>query len=325
MASETTSTTVATNKLSYMLPSRVLPPNAASIVAVQLFNDHDIAGMPTSTMQYPVLSDLAAASAGTEGTEITTNTELGYGSAIQGTPVEGALIRAVITDRSIEVAFPGMSGAEDLLMRGSFEQQMAAVMPQVTRMAGACLEKKEADGLALLTGLSNSVGTSGADLTIDDVFSAIYTYDTLEGVTGDNVWLFTPNQVDELRRAIAVAGGGLGGAVWSNLDSSFIEARNLPVNGLAGGLMGRPVYQYSHSLRVLSDTGANVNGGLIARGIGNPTDGQLGAFGFVRNGGLKVRLQYKPELRGILAVVSLEYAAIELRDAHGVRIRTDAP
>lgn len=326
MANETTSTTVATNKLSYMLPSRVMPANAASIVAIQLFNDVDIAGQPTSTLQLPVLSDLAAAAAGTEGTAISTNTELGYGSAIQGTPVEGALIMSTITDRSIEVAFPGIGGAEGLLMRGSFEQQMAAVMPQITRMAGACLEKKETDGLALVTGLSNSVGTSGVDLTLDDIFAAIYTYDTLEGVNGDNVWLLAPNQVDELRRAIALAGGGMGGSVWTNLDSSFISARNLPTNGLAGGLMGRPVYQYAHSLRVLSDTAANVNGALIARGVGHPTEGgQIGAFGFVRNGGLKVRLQYEAKERGIVAVVSLEYAAIELKDAHGVRIRSDAP
>lgn len=326
MANETTSTTVATNKLSYVLGQRALPPNAASIVATQLFNDDDIAGLPTNTRQYPVFSDLGAALAGVEGTPITTNTVLGYDAAITATPVEGALVRGLVTDRSIEVRFPGMANVSDLMQRGTFDQQLAALAPEVDRLLGMCLEKKEADGLALLTGLSTSVGTSGVDFSVDDAFAAIYTFDTLEGLHGDNVWLLTPNQVDELNRSIALTGGGLGGGVWvQQVDAAMINNRNLPTNGLMMSFMNRPVYKYAHSLRVLSDTAANVNGGLIARGIGTPDGGQLGAFGFVRNGGVKVRLEYSAENRGMIVVVSLEYAAVEVRDAHGVRIRTDAP
>ena len=326
MASETTSTTNATQKLSYMLSRKVLPANVAHIVLTPLCNDDDIAGEPTTTRQYPVFADLGAASAGTEGTAITANTELTLASAITGTPTEGALVRGTVTNRAIEVRFPGFSGVHDLMQRGTFDQQMAAIMPEVTRLAGMCIEKKEADGVALFQSLSQSVGTSGVDMSVEDAFAAIYTYDTLEGLHGDNLWCLTPNQVDELMRSIALAGGGLGGGVWfQQADAAFINGRNLPVNGLKGTFMGRPLYQYSHSLRSLSDGNANVNGGLIARGIGRPDEGQLGAFGFVRNGGLKVYLDVSAPERGIVVVVALEYAAIEVRDQHGVRIRTDAP
>jgi hypothetical protein len=326
MAAETTSTTVATNKLSYMLSRRALPANLAKIVFTPLCNDDDIAGEPTSTRQYPVLSDLGAASAGTEGTAITTNTELGYGSAIQGTPVEGALVRATVTDRSVEVAYPGMAGVTDLVQRGTFDQQMAMFMPHLNRLAGMCIEKKEADGLAKLTGFSSSVGTSGADFTADDAFTAIYTFATLEGNNSNNAWLLTPNQATELRRDVALTGGGLGGGVWfGQADASFMNGRSLSVNGLQGTFMGRPLYEYSHSLRVLSDTNANVNGALIAIGSGRPDEGQLGGVGFVRNGGLKVRIEPSAEARGSILVVSLEYVAVEVADAHGVRIRTGAP
>lgn len=325
MANETTSTTNATRQLSYVLGRRALPPNKADIVAAFLCNDDDIAGQPSFVKQYAVESDLAAASAGTEGTAISTNVSLGYGSAIQGTVVEGALIRATVTDRSTKVAFPGMTGVEDVMQRGTFEQKAQLLQPQINRLSGACWEKLEADVTALVTGLSNSVGTSGVDFSVADAFTAIFTYDTLEAVTRECAWLLTSVQMDDLRRDLAIVGGGLGGGVWFQAaDVEFLKARELPHNGFMGTFMGRPIYQYSHSLRVLSDSSANVNGALLAIGRGTPEDGQLGAFGIVRSGGLIVRLEESAAERGVICVVSLEYVAIEVRDGHGVRIKTDA-
>ncbi len=325
MASETTSTTVATASLSYVLGSRALPPNKADIVIAQLCNMDDIDGLPSMVKQYAVESDLSAASAGTEGTAFSTNTSLGYGSAIQGTVVEGALIRATITDTAVGVKFPGIANVYELLSRGTFEQQLAALQPQIDRMAGACFEKMEADIVALFQGLSNSAGTTLQPFSVSDAFTALFTYDTLEGVTRETAWGLTSRQVDHLRRDIALTGGGLGGGVWfQQADSAFLAARSLPHNGFIGTFMGRPIYQYSHSLRSLSDTNNNVNGGLIAIGRGTPEDGQLGAFAVVARGGLKVRLEPSAAERGTIAVVSLEYVAIEVRDGHGVRIRTAA-
>lgn len=326
MAAETTSTTYATNKLSYMLAQSPLPANIAKIVLMPLCNDDDIAGEPTTTRQYAVEADLGPATAGTEGTPITTNTALSFDSAIQGTPVEGALLRAVITDRAVEVRFPGMTGVFDLLQRGTFEQQMAMVRPEVMRLLAPCLEKKETDGLAILPTFSQVAGTTLQPFTAADAFTALYLYATQEGLTGDNLFMLTPNQAKELRTDVGITGGGLGGGVWfQQADAAFINGKSLPVNGLQGTFLGRPVYEYSHSLRVLSDTNTNVNGALIARGIGSPSTGQLGGVGFVRNGGMKVRLEYDVDIRGLKIVVSLEYAALKVRDAHGVRIRTGAP
>jgi hypothetical protein len=328
MANETTSSTVSTRALSYVLGAEALPANIADLVAIQLCNDDDINGQPSMVKQYAVESDLGAASAGTEGTAIATNTALSYGSAITGTVVEGALVMSTITDRSVEVQFPGGMDIHDLMQRGSFDQQLAALQPSVNRLGGMCFEKMESDVVALLTGLSTSVGTTGVDFTVDDAFTALFTYDTLEAVNRNNAWLLTSVQMNDLRRDLAVAGGGLGGAVWfQQADASILANGTLPKNGYKGTFMGRPVYQYSHSLRVLSDTSANVNGGLIAIGSGAPDVGggaNLGAFGLIRRGGLKVRLDYRGDERGCKVVVSLEYVAIEVRDSHGVRIKTDA-
>lgn len=328
MALETTSTTVATRLLSYVLGSEALPPNNADLVAMFLCNDDDIEGLPSKVKQYTPETDLGAASAGTEGTAISTNTALGYDTAIQGTVVEGALVRAIVTDQAVSEKFPGMSGVEELLQTGDINQWRVVFEHEIARLSRMCWEKLEADVVALVTGLSNSVGTSGVDFSVADAFTAILTYDTLEPVTRDAVWLLTPQQVHDLRTDLAVAGGGFGGSVWfQQADAGFLAATSLPKNGLIGTFLGRAIYQYAHSLRVLSDTSANVNGALMARGVGAPDSptGQLGAFGIVRRGLTpKVRMIYDPDLRGMKMTVALEYVAIEVRDTHGVRIRTDA-
>ena len=54
------------------------------------------------------------------------------------------------------------------------------------------------------------------------------------------------------------------------------------------------------------------------------TGGQIGAFAHARQGWLKTRFQYSPADRGMIVVVSMEYVAGELRDTHGVRIKSSA-
>lgn len=325
MANETTSTTYSTRTLSYVLGEEALPPNLADIVATALCNDDDIDGAPSHVKQYAVMNDLNAATGGTEGTQITTNTALSMASAIQATVVEGALVRSVVTDRALSVKFPGFPGIEALIDGGDLAAQRRALQEEVNRLAQMCVEKMEADVVALVTGLSTSVGTSGVDFSVADAFTAVFTYDTLEPVTRQAAWLLCPTQVDDLRRDLAVAGGGLGGSVWfSQADASFLQTNQLPKNGFIGTFLGRPIYQYAHSLRVLSDTNANVNGALMAIGRGTPETGQLGAFCITRKGGLKVRIDKSAADRGAILVVSLEFVAFEIRDSHGVRIRTDA-
>lgn len=327
MANETTPTSYATRQLSYVLSAGALPANLPDLVLHQLANDIDATGEPSLVVQVPVHSDLGAAAAGAYGTAITTNTELTHGSAIQFTIVEGALVRGLVLDASIEVKFPGMSGIEMLMQEGSFDQKVGALQEEVSRLASMCLEKYEDDHANLTTGFSNSAGTSATPLSVDDLLSAVYTYDTLEGITRETAWFLWPVQVRDLRKNLLTDGGGLGGAAWADVSKDFIDAAQLPTNGLLGRFLSRPLYQGAHSLRTLSDTNANVNGALIAIGRGDPRPGkggQLGAIAHARRGWLKTRLDYSAADRGMIVVCSLEYVAGEIRDEHGVRIRTKA-
>jgi hypothetical protein len=327
MANETTSTTYSTHSLSYILGENAVPANLPNMVVSRLANEVDIDGQPSNTFQVAVHSDLGAASGGTEGTAITSNTALSYASAIQGAVVEGALVRAVVTDNAVATKFPGLAGVSDAMQTLPFEQKLAVLQPEVDRLAGMCMEKYEDDHCNLLGGFSNTAGASGSDLSTADIFSAIYTFDTLDASNQNRALVLTPNQVDELRRDLAVTSGGLGGSLWSaQIDASIFGAGGIPANGLIGSFMGIPVYQYSHSLRTTANAGADVCGALLAIGSGDPTvaGNPVGALMAVRKGGLKVRLEQSAAERGTIVVVSMEYVAVELKDAHGVSIITDA-
>lgn len=328
MAAESTPTTNSTRQLSYVLGREALPANLPKVVVANLANDDDILGQPTLVKQYAVESDLGAASSGTYGTDISTNTELTYGSAVQLTITEGALIMATIDDTSLSVENPGMGEVNmtELLASGNIAAARAILQPKVNRLAAPCMEKYEDDHCNLLTGFSNSVGTSGMPLTVSDCFSASYTYDTLEAVTEETAWVLTPVQVRDLMLDIAVNGGGLGAGVWNSvIDTSFLKNNGLSPNGFKGTFMNRPLYQYSHSLRTLSDANANVNGALMAIGRGKPDEGgQLGAIAHARRGLLQVRIDATAPGRGVKLVVRMEYGVGEVRDTHAVRIKTKA-
>jgi len=328
MANETTSTTYSTHSLSYILGENAVPANLPSMVVSRLANEVDIDGQPSNTFQVAVHSDLGAASSGTEGTAISANTALSYASAIQGAVVEGALVRAVVTDNAVASKFPGLAGVSDAMQTLPFEQKLAVLQPEVDRLAAMCMEKYEDDHCNLLGGFSNTAGSTGVDLSTANIFSAIYTFDTLDASNQNRALVLTPNQVDELRRDLAVTSGGLGGSLWtSQIDTSIFGAGGIPENGLIGSFMGIPVYQYSHSLRTLVNTNADVAGALMAIGSGDPTQAgnPVGALMSVRKGGLKVRLEQSAAERGTIVVVSMEYVAVELKDTHGVSIITDAP
>jgi hypothetical protein len=329
MANETTSSTYSTHSLSYILGENAVPANLPSMVVSRLANEVDIDGQPSNTFQVAVHNDLGAASGGTEGTAITSNTALSYASAIQGAVVEGALVRAVVTDNAVATKFPGLAGVSDAMQTLPFEQKLAVLQPEVDRLAAMCMEKYEDDHCNLLGGFSNSVGSTGVDLSTADIFSAIYTFDTLDASNQNRALVLTPNQVDELRRDLSIASGiGIGGSLWqSQIDASVFNGAGIPENGLIGSFMGIPCYQYSHSLRTLVNTNADVAGALLAIGSGDPTvaGNPVGALMSVRKGGLKVRLEQSAAERGTIVVVSMEYVAVELKDAHGVSIITDAP
>lgn len=325
MANETTPSTVSTRQLTALLTQTALKANLPDIVLSPLANDDDIEGQPSLVKSYAVEADDGIASAATYGTAFTTNNEFDYASAISITVTEGAIARGVVLNTAVEVKFPGMGSVREIMQSGSIEQKASILSDEFRRASAMCLEKFESDHTALLDNFSNSTGTSGVALSVADILSAMYTSDTLEPVTRDQALFLWPVQVRDLRADLMTNGGGLGGAVWNQaVDVGFLRANNLPTNGFLGTVLGRPLYQGAHSLRNLSDADANVNGALLAIGKGAPDSGQLGALAHVRRGMFQLHFDYSVDDRGVVMAVVMEYGVAEIRDSHGIRIRSKA-
>lgn len=329
MANETTSTSTGAAVLEFALTERILSANLPKWVVSGLSNEMDIAGSGSDTARINQWVDLGVATNGTEGTQFTTNEAVALDTAVDLTVAEAAAIqRAVITNFSIETRYPGLPDVSRLLQDGSLEQKLAVIGPFADPMMAAVLEKREDDLCNLLGGFSNTVGSTGVDVTVTNAIAAQYTLKTLEPIHEDFVFVLTPNQIQELQLELGVTGGGLGGGLWSGgADASFFNFRpDMPRNGYRGSFMGIPVYEYSHSLRTTANGGADVCGALMCRGVGDPNaGGQLGGLAMATSGFLKFHIQYDAGYRGVIVVVSSDHKALEARDTHGVSIITDAP
>lgn len=330
MANETTSSSWSDASLAYSLTERVLSANLPKLVVLGLVNELDITGEGTDTARINQWADLGAAGAGTEGTAYTTNEAIALDTAIDLTVAEAAAIqRAVITNFALETSL-GVSSSNlaEALQNASLAQRIAIVGPRADPMMAAVLEKREDDVSSLLDGFSNTVGSTGVDLTLTNMIAAQYTLKTLEPIHEDFVYVLTPNQVHEITLELGDTGGGKGGSVWVNQgDLSFFNFRpDMPKNGFRGSFMGIPVYEYAHSLRELMNGTDDVAGALMCRGVGDPRKGgQLGGIGLAQLGFLKFHIEYDASYRGLVVVITSDHKALEVRNTHGVTIVSDAP
>lgn len=330
MSGETTSTTFDSQTLAYALGERILSANLPKWVVQGLCNELSIQGSGSDTARINQWTDLGVAGSGTEGTQFTTNEAVALDSAVDLQVAEAAAIqRAVITNFSLETKYPvGVPDVSRLLQDGSLDQRMSVIGPVADPMMAAVIEKREDDLCNLLSGFSNTAGTTGTVLTTATIIAAEYTLKSVEPLHEDFVLVLTPNQVKELKQDIGTTNGGMGGGVWSGpADVGFFNARpDMPRNGFRGTLLGYPVYEYSHSLRTLMNTNADVAGALMCRGMGDPRfGGQLGAIGLATNGFLKFHIQYDAGYRGIVVVITSDHKALEVRDTHGVTLVSIAP
>ena len=166
----TTTTTWTSAILSEALAERAIPANLPKQVVSNLVNQDSIDGQATKTKQYPVLTDLVAASSLTEGTDIAATTTLAYGTAVTVTPSEVGEM-AEITNQAIRRKFPGLgSNAVQALMNSADVGPIVdALAEQAQRLAAMALEDAESSCVDLVAGFSNTVGTSGTDLAVSDL------------------------------------------------------------------------------------------------------------------------------------------------------------
>lgn len=315
-------------QLSEILGTVPLPANLPKIVAFHLVNHDSIAGQPTETKRYPKFSDLGAAAAVAEGTDASTNTALGMAADIDITVAENAVVKSTISDRALERVMPGRSGVPALIQSQDPAAIVAALGPQAQRHMAMCMEKVEDDITNLFDGLSNTVGGGAAvDLRVSDLLDAVYTYKTLDPMSEQTGFILTTNQMHEIRKELMTTGGGLAGAVWSSADVSGFLGLNpdAPRNGFQGTFLGRPVYEYAHSLRdEVSSAGWGMYGVLANGGAPDVLNAVVSPFTFLEGRpGFTHYIDFDASNRWFELVTILVYGTGELKDDAAVGITSD--
>jgi hypothetical protein len=321
-----TSTTFATNILNEILAQRVIAAPKPKNILINHVNVDSIYGGHSLSKEYPVYSDLGAAATATEGTDFSTITTLSYASTITVTPTEAAVALAQVTDRGVRREAGGPGDVAAAFASHDQAAMLRILEPHAMRMGNMVFEKLETDLQALLDDFSDTAGSTGNDLTVANMLTAIYKIKENETEHDDYAFFLHPQQVADLRTAL-IGASGLTGVVWtSQADASLVNSRrDLDMSGFAGSFLGIPVFELSPSPNPLPNSGADVAGALMCRGVGAPDVGQVGAIVMLEGKPLEVVCDYDVTLRAAEVLVVWEYAVAEIKDSHGVSIITDAP
>jgi len=242
----------------------------------------DISGENTLTMSFPKWPLLSAADL-TEGTDLantainTTNVDV---------TVDEAGLMITVTDL---VAGAGIANLENY----------------ASELGKALANKIDTDLLAEVADFTNSVGSTGVDMTEANFLEAIYTLDN-GNATGDYVAVLHPIQVADLRTALSSTTG----AIWGGPSAPAGDI------GAMASLYGVDIFQSTNAASV--DTNANRQGVMMP--MGNSS-----GLAYVLKNGAKTEFERDASIRGTEIVVTAVYGdeCVNVAANGGVAIITD--
>lgn len=284
-------------------------------VAQQFFGRKDVSGMPGNRADFPVLaSDMGTvgdngSGVDTEfdGTEDTDLTAVALDSdVVQISCSEYALMRT-ITDNVYEDSIAGI----DVLN---------VTIADASRILFTALEK---DCWTLFASLSNTVGVSGADLTIAQMLAAEVNIATRGNRAQDGVVYCLDDQaVNDLQAALMSTNSAT--AVFASTADRLIGVDATANNGHGNGHVMN-FRQYGVYRSGLADT-ANSTADVVSAAFTPASPGNAGfvTFGLLEKRPFRVEEQRDASLRAGELVFSMRMGAGEWRDSSGTGIVTDA-
>ena len=285
MANEVTTAAASAGELiaAEIVSRLVIDAAYAEAVLPPLVRVADISSDSTLSVELPKWPLLTASDL-TEATDMS-NTSVNTASTLLTADEAGIMI--TVTDMLLNGA--GLGGLE----------------PFAAELGKALANKIDADLLASASSFTNSVGTSGADMTENDFLSAIYTLELGNG-KGPFVAVLHPYQVSNLRRAIAASTG----AVWGGPSTPAADLGSL------GTLYGVDIVQSTNC--------ASVNLNADRQGVMMPLGNQSG-LAYVLKTGAKTEFQRDASLRATEIVVTAVYGhgCVNAAASGGVKIITN--
>ena len=284
----------------------LLLADRASLYKHPAINDYsDMAGRGSTAIKIP-LAGLAGydSMAATNADEVTA---VGNTALTTTAPTITIARYALARDRSdlYQVTDPGLLSAEAIAadMVGAYH------MAVTTAIA------------ALAAGFSNSVGTSGVDMSVDDFYSAIFQLEESD-VNGALLAVLHPVQVSNLQASLRLEGGA---NQYKAATQDMLDAKG---QGFAGSFAGVDIFKSSKV--PTANAGADRAGMMIGTGAIGFAAGSPSAIsslgGVIVPAGSEVMVEFERDsAAGLQKMVgSAFFGVAELQDSKGVGIVTDA-
>lgn len=299
--------------------------------------DRSMDGARSLVREVGVNTDLGASSAGTEATDPSPSptVELAHGSPEQATISTGVLEIALLSEEVVTTEL-GMTDAQakrmfDLMGIGAFtvDNFLQLLRPYVERLIPMGLQKIEADGLALFSGFSGSVGNATNYVSPETMLEAVFAHRRDQPLRPPQEGRFAlgNSQLERLSKIAYTSQGGIGGSLW-NAQADFTLARVPPGsfqgNGFIGVFMGRPVHEVDEELVPTSggaDVGAYGTFGLQGISATAPVvAGRPGAIEFAEKTPLQIRVDVDVSRRVIELTMLARYVWHEINDGDARRV-----
>ena len=283
MANETTATSVNDSINSSLVQAEVIDCAWSALVCQPLVMEKDITGQKTNTAKFPKWDAIAAAGL-VDGTDLT-NTE----QTTSGVDITAAEVGVMVTPTDYAM------GASVLANLNDFAGQLGK----------AVADKIDSDIAALFAGFSNSVGSTGVDISEANILAAIYTLENADA-SDPFVCVLHPIQISDLRNIWATSTGVINFGTTPN-------AIGVAQNGYFGTRYRVDFFETTNV--ALANTAADRCGAMFSL---------KKALGMVVKKAVNIEFQRDASLRATEVVCVSTYGVGELVDTFGVKIVTDA-
>lgn len=283
MANETTTTTANDLVNASLVSAEIIEAAWSALVMLPLVKEFDISALATLTLNVPVWTALAAGAVAED-------------NDLSNTALSTSYVALTASEVGVMILLKDKLTYSDIL--GNIDAYAA-------QLGKALADKVDTDLAALFAGFSQTVGSTGVNITEANFLEAIYTLEAGDAPK-PYVSVLHPIQVHDLRGALASSAASL---------HSLMRSADLNSNtkGFAYNLYNVDVYESTNV--ATANTAADRAGAMFSKGE---------ALGIAWKKAANTELQRDASARGTEVVVTSCYGVGELVDTYGVKIVTDA-
>lgn len=314
MASETTTTTLNDIVYAAVIEQTFLDYAHDHVVATPLFRQFSLVGKPSNVLQLPrITSDMTVNDNGgsTDGEFDATE-----GTALGNTAIDTENVQCTVGEYGFQCTVTD-NVSEDSIMGPDF---MSMIIMHAARILTTAVET---DAVALFASLSNSVGSSGVNITIAQAIAMVDGIRTRGTHAPDGaVYVFDDVTWADLRDLCIATGTSM--AVYNTTANAMLGATTDRVQGLADGRVGTflGLPAWSSGLTPTANGAADVVSAAFVHST--PANDGMATYGYVEKRPFRMESIRVPGSRGTQVVFTRRCAVGEIQDASGTKAVTDA-